>query len=92
MSTESPLTACEYDMFFTRSHVSTYPSRESAMRRLGERSSAWTDLGRADFNQLLFCRAAYVAVTVSLWTSTPFTRMETVHTPGVDDSCLFQDQ
>jgi len=35
---------------------------------------------------------SYVAVTVSLWTSTPFTRMETVHTPGVDDSCLFQSQ
>ena len=35
---------------------------------------------------------SYVAVTVSLWTSTPFTSMETVHSPGVDDSCLFQNQ
>ena len=35
---------------------------------------------------------SYVAVTVSLWTITPFTKMETVHTPGVDDSCLFQNQ
>lgn len=35
---------------------------------------------------------SYVAVTVSFWTSTPFTRMETVHTPGVDDSWLFHNQ
>ena len=37
-------------------------------------------------------RRSYVAVTAPLCTSTPFTRMETVHTPGVDDSCLFHNQ
>ena len=36
--------------------------------------------------------ASYTAITVSLWTSTPFTKMDTVHTPGVGESGLFQSQ
>ena len=36
--------------------------------------------------------AFYGAITVSLWTRTRFTKMETVHTPGVGESWLFQNQ
>jgi hypothetical protein len=34
----------------------------------------------------------YGAITVSLWTSIPFTMMETVQAPGVGESWLFQNQ